>query len=49
MKHASSELRLGDVGFIEVEPCPECSAEPGSAHASWCLHEEIDDEVAGEA
>lgn len=51
VKHASSELRLGDVGFIEVEPCPECSAEPGSEHAYWCLHEdeEVEGEVAGEA
>jgi hypothetical protein len=21
----------------EVEPCPECGAEPGNEHASWCL------------
>jgi len=23
----------------DAEPCPECSAEPGKAHASWCLFE----------
>ncbi|MBW3548924.1 MAG: hypothetical protein KY452_12445 [Actinobacteria bacterium] len=51
VKRASSELQLGDVGFIEVEPCPECGAEPSSEHASWCLHEEDDDvdEIVGEA
>jgi len=21
----------------EAEPCPECGAEPGKEHASWCL------------
>jgi hypothetical protein len=24
----------------DEEPCPECSAEPGHDHASWCLYEE---------
>ena len=42
VKHATSELRLGDVGFIEVEPCPECGAEPYTDHAGWCLHEDPD-------
>ena len=28
----------------EAEPCPECGAEPGDEHASWCLHEEAEDE-----
>jgi hypothetical protein len=29
-----------------LEPCPECQAAPGAAHASWCLaqEDEIDDE-----
>lgn len=51
VKRASSELQLGDVGFIEVEPCPECGAEPSTEHASWCLHEDDDDvdEIVGEA
>jgi hypothetical protein len=22
------------------EPCPECGANPGHDHASWCLYEE---------
>ena len=22
------------------EPCPECGAEPGAEHASWCLHDD---------
>ena len=31
---------------VVVEPCPECGAAPGDEHASWCLHEEEDDELA---
>ncbi len=27
----------------DSEPCPECGAEPGRDHASWCLHEETDE------
>lgn len=48
VKHTSAPLQLDDVGFVEVvvEPCPECGAEPGVAHASWCLHEENDAEEA---
>ena len=30
-----------------VEPCPECGAEPGREHASWCLAME-DDELEDE-
>ena len=26
-----------------VEPCPECGALPGDEHASWCLHDEVDE------
>jgi hypothetical protein len=25
-----------------VEPCPECGADPGAEHASWCLATEED-------
>ena len=28
----------------EAEPCPECGAEPGREHASWCLAMEDDGE-----
>ena len=30
----------------EAEPCPECGAEPGKDHASWCLamEDEYEDE-----
>jgi hypothetical protein len=21
----------------DVEPCPECGAEPGNEHATWCM------------
>jgi hypothetical protein len=24
----------------DAEPCPECGAQPGHDHASWCLAEE---------
>ncbi len=24
----------------DAEPCPECDAQPGADHASWCLFEE---------
>jgi hypothetical protein len=26
----------------DAEPCPECGAQPGHDHASWCLAEEAD-------
>ncbi|HTV11066.1 MAG TPA: hypothetical protein VME20_04320 [Acidimicrobiales bacterium] len=26
----------------DAEPCPECGAEPGKDHASWCLATEDD-------
>jgi hypothetical protein len=29
---------------VIVEPCPECDAEPGDEHASWCLAMEDDEE-----
>ena len=25
------------------EPCPECDAEPGAEHASWCRFEDTED------
>ncbi|HEX7167802.1 MAG TPA: hypothetical protein VF230_12545 [Acidimicrobiales bacterium] len=25
---------------VVIEPCPECGADPGAEHASWCLAEE---------
>ena len=28
----------------DAEPCPECGAEHGTAHASWCLFEADEDE-----
>lgn len=34
---------------VEIEPCPECGAEPETEHASWCLAEELDEDGAGEA
>jgi hypothetical protein len=26
----------------DPEPCPECGADPGRDHASWCLYEDTD-------
>ena len=41
VKRTETPLQLDDVGFVvQVEPCPECAADPGAPHASWCLHEE---------
>lgn len=31
----------------EAEPCPECGAEAGKPHASWCLATEDEDEDGG--
>ena len=28
-----------------VEPCPECGADPGGEHASWCLATEDEEEL----
>ena len=42
------DLKRGAVGTLGLEntaePCPECGAEPGKDHASWCLAMEEDDE-----
>jgi hypothetical protein len=46
VKHTSAPLQLDDVGFVKLEPCPECGADPGAEHASWCLHEDLAEEVA---
>jgi hypothetical protein len=29
---------------VEAEPCPECGAEPGDEHASWCMADADDDD-----
>jgi hypothetical protein len=31
---------------VDVEPCPECGADPGSDHASWCLYESAGDDAS---
>lgn len=28
----------------DAEPCPECGADPGHDHASWCMYEREVDE-----
>jgi hypothetical protein len=41
----NSDLDLAAIFDSEsAEPCPECGAEPGDEHASWCLFEADDDE-----
>jgi hypothetical protein len=49
VKRTTSELQLGDVGFVKAEPCPECGAEPGLEHASWCMHDALEAEDDDEA
>jgi hypothetical protein len=29
---------------VDNEPCPECGAEPGAEHASWCMADVVDDD-----
>jgi hypothetical protein len=41
----NSDLDLAAIFDADsAEPCPECGAEPGSEHASWCLFEAEEDE-----
>jgi hypothetical protein len=47
VKHTEAPLQLSDVGFIQIEPCPECGAEPGIEHATWCLHDALEEELEG--
>jgi hypothetical protein len=44
---ALKQVSLGERP-VSTEPCPECSAEPGADHASWCLYTE-DEELADDA
>jgi hypothetical protein len=30
----------------DTEPCPECGAEPGVDHASWCMFDATEDDEA---
>jgi hypothetical protein len=41
---AQKRRGLTTESVVETEPCPECGAEPGADHASWCLYTESDDE-----
>lgn len=49
LKRSSTDVDLDGVLIDEdpiarrTEPCDECGAEPGAAHASWCRAEEDDD------
>ena len=44
-EEARAQKRRGLTTEIgEGEPCPECQAEPGAEHASWCLYTESDDD-----
>ena len=33
---------------VELEPCPECGADPEDEHASWCMRESLDEEEEDE-
>ena len=35
-------LKRDRSGEVTVEPCPECGADPGDEHASWCRAGEDD-------
>jgi len=39
LKQAST-TELDELLREHEEPCPECGADPGHDHASWCLYEE---------
>lgn len=49
LKHIPQDLSLdGDykpATDAVGEPCPECGADHGAPHASWCLHEEDEEEA----
>ena len=34
----------GILGNVPSEPCPECGSDPGKPHASWCMHDELEDD-----
>ena len=40
---ALKQVSLGERPSADAEPCPECNAEPGTDHASWCLAGEDDE------
>jgi hypothetical protein len=50
-EEARALKRSGDLDLDAIfdsagaEPCAECGAEPGTEHASWCMAEELDDEL----
>jgi hypothetical protein len=31
----------------DAEPCPECGADPGHDHASWCMYDKDADDGGG--
>lgn len=45
-EEARALKRTGDpefdalIGRDAEDPCPECGAEPGHDHASWCMYED---------
>jgi hypothetical protein len=41
----SSDLDLTAIfDPADLEPCPECGAEPGHDHAAWCLFDAEEEE-----
>jgi hypothetical protein len=39
LKHSNNLDFAAILDPADAEPCPECNAEPGKPHASWCLFE----------
>ena len=38
LKRSDTGIDISDIlGEKPPEPCEECGAKPGAAHASWCL------------
>ena len=46
----STEPSLNELSDrADEQPCPECAAEPGHDHASWCMFEENQQEAEAES
>lgn len=38
LKRSDTGIDISDIlGEAPPEPCEECGAQPGAAHASWCM------------
>ena len=46
LKH--TEIDLETLLGVQREPCPECGADPGQEHTSWCMAEDKESEKGWE-